>query len=154
MTPNLLDELEKIVALSEKATKGEWYWNECTANLVTDHPGDGQEFEIAAVYSEHDDDREPANSAFIAASVNFLRTHAATLADMAKRLEAAERDAAKFAPCLWVQDPGDGSWDTACGNKHLFIDGDAADNLYQHCPYCGGHLVEPNYDAATQEGAG
>lgn len=90
------------------------------------------------------------------AAANYLRANAHHIINMAKRMEAAERDAERFAPCLWVQDAADGSWDTACGNKHLFIAGDAADNLYQHCPYCGGHLVEPNYDAidATQEGAG
>ncbi|MGN6282135.1 hypothetical protein [Frateuria sp.] len=68
-------------------------------------------------------------------------------------LEAAVRKAARFGPCLWIQDAHDGSWDTACGNKHVFIEGDSADNLYMHCPYCGGRLIEPNYDAAMHNSA-
>jgi hypothetical protein len=60
MTPNLLDELEKIVALSEKANAAD----------------------IFDTFDAVDD--------FQAASVNFLRTHAPALADMAKRMEAAE----------------------------------------------------------------
>lgn len=79
-------------------------------------------------------------------ALDFIRTHHAEIA-------AAVRDAARYAPCLWVPDD-DGSWDTACGNKHLFIDGDAADNLYMHCPYCGGKLIEPNYDTAMRAGEG
>lgn len=119
MTPNLLDELEGVVRLMEAATQGEWYWNEHTANLVTDHPDDGQEFEIAAVYSEHDDDREPANSAAICAAVNFLRTHAPALADMAKRMEAAERDAAKWkgieSVMAMMTDKVEGQITSSCG---------------------------------------
>jgi hypothetical protein len=68
-------------------------------------------------------------------------------------LEAAVRDVARYAPCLWVPDDDTDSWDTACGNKHQFIAGDPADNLYQHCPYCGGRLIEPNYDAPMRNSA-
>lgn len=153
MTPNLLDELEKIVALSEKATPGEWArdWN----NDVGPNDDYYVEWEEVGPVQIHGQNAS-ADAEYLHALHNCFRTHAPALADMAKRLEAAERDAAKLAPCLWVQDADDGSWDTACGNKHMFIDGDAADNLYQHCPYCGGHLIEPNYDAidATQEGEG
>jgi len=58
------------------------------------------------------------------------------------------------APCMWVQDAVDDSWDTGCGNKHQFTDGDAADNLHAFCPYCGGRLFEPNHDAQPGEGVG
>lgn len=72
----------------------------------------------------------------------FLRTHGEALAGMVDRL----------APCLWIQDAHDGSWDTACGNKNVFIHVDSADNLHAFCPYCGGRLIEPNYnDQAMQE---
>lgn len=74
------------------------------------------------------------------------------------RAEAAESELAAVreatAPCMWVIDPIDESWDTACGNKHLFTTGDAADNLHAFCPYCGGRLFEPNYDAAIDAAAG
>lgn len=38
--------------------------------------------------------------------------------------------------CEWTEDD-DGSYDTACGEKHLFIEGDARANDYKFCPYCG-----------------
>ena len=37
--------------------------------------------------------------------------------------------------CEWSLD--DDSYDTSCGEKHLFIAGDIADNSYKFCPYCG-----------------
>jgi hypothetical protein len=46
------------------------------------------------------------------AAYNFLRTHHAEIADMAKRLEAAERDAARYR---WLRDVW-GGW-MAVGSK-------------------------------------
>lgn len=143
---SLLDELEGVARLAEKATPGEWLYRQGTAVVILGQGAGG--FDLSCC------PQPEGNAQTIAAAVNFIRTHHAEIADMAKRLEAAERDAEKYAPCLWVQDADDGSWDTACGNKHLFIEGDSADNLYLHCPYCGGHLIEPNCDPATQEGEG
>ncbi len=74
------------------------------------------------------------------AVIDFVHDHHAEIAE-------AVRDARRYAPCLWIQDCYDGSWDTACGNKHQFTHGDTSDNLYLHCPYCGGRLIEPNDDA-------
>lgn len=35
------------------------------------------------------------------------------------------------------------SWQTECGHRFTIIDGTPADNEFNFCPYCGGHLVEP-----------
>lgn len=42
--------------------------------------------------------------------------------------------------CTWSEDPDDGSYDTDCGNKHVFIEGTPAENGYRFCPYCGGAM--------------
>ena len=47
-----------------------------------------------------------------------------------------------LAPCTWTEDEDAGAYDTACGNKHLFIEGTPAENGYRFCPYCGGALVD------------
>lgn len=123
--PNLLDELEGVVRLNEKATPGEWrteYRKTARgyAQEVFDAAGD-----TIATLAWHAvplndtttaTDREP-NAHLIAAAVNFIRTHHATLADMAKRLEAAERDAARYRWLLnqsvriearaWVWEPNE-----------------------------------------------
>lgn len=44
--------------------------------------------------------------------------------------------------CKWTADEDDGSYDTTCGEKHLFIAGDVAHNNHKFCPYCGGSLKE------------
>lgn len=49
--------------------------------------------------------------------------------------------------CIWTEDDDTGAYDTACGNKHLFIEGTPRENGYRFCPYCGGALM----DAATEE---
>lgn len=75
------------------------------------------------------------------------------LADAAFAAAHGEGDPAgthTATPCLWIQDVNDGSWDTACGNKHVFIDGDSSDNLHSFCPYCGGRIFEPNEDAPLE----
>jgi hypothetical protein len=59
----------------------------------------------------------------------FIRTHHAEIAE-----------ALKSKTCAWTQDEWDGSWDTACGNKHQFTDGSPRDNDHAFCPYCGGKL--------------
>ncbi|MGN2244886.1 hypothetical protein ACFWZU_15435 [Frateuria sp. GZRR33] len=103
MTPNLLDELEKIVALSEKATPGPWESASRGRYYV------GQQEDEASVHGADDADIDEVSNVaplhladtirgdcykpdadLIAASVNFIRTHAPALADMAKRMEAAE----------------------------------------------------------------
>lgn len=42
--------------------------------------------------------------------------------------------------CLWTQDQDDGSWDTACGNKHEFTADGPKENSHSFCPYCGNLL--------------
>lgn len=99
--PNLLDELLKIVALSEKATPGklvvsdekaanEFGQPEYTLDVEPIDAGDVWVTDTATFYGD------PHDANLCAASVNFLRTHAPALADMAKRMEAAERDAGRY----------------------------------------------------------
>lgn len=73
----------ELLALSLAATSGDWRWSE-NGNIVSDTQDSDAEFEIAAVYSEHEDDSEPANSAFICALVNWFRANASTLATPAR----------------------------------------------------------------------
>jgi hypothetical protein len=42
--------------------------------------------------------------------------------------------------CAWSADD-DGNWDTACGQKHILIEGTPADNRMAFCCYCGGKLA-------------
>lgn len=47
--------------------------------------------------------------------------------------------------CDWKQtDLGgdDDSWNTACGNKFLLIEGRPKENDYNFCPGCGRHIRE------------
>lgn len=52
--------------------------------------------------------------------------------------------------CDWTYEHDTCSWDTECGNKHVFIEGTPIDNSYEFCPYCGDKLneivKEPNND--------
>lgn len=85
-----------------------------------------------------------------------MRKRSSLLREAAIELRArarAQSEGGDGCACAWVLDPDDSSWDTACGNKHQFAHGDAADNLHVFCPYCGYHLVEPNYDAPPEAGA-
>jgi hypothetical protein len=45
-------------------------------------------------------------------------------------------------PCCWTQDDCTCSWDTNCGEKHQFIEGDPRENRYRYCPYCGRPLQQ------------
>lgn len=51
--------------------------------------------------------------------------------------------------CQWtLADEFESSvYDTSCNNKHEFIEGDAKDNGYEFCPYCGRRLMEKEADA-------
>ena len=46
--------------------------------------------------------------------------------------------------CLWSEDD-EGNWDTACGEKHQFVDGTPSQNHYRFCPYCGLKTKEALY---------
>lgn len=56
--------------------------------------------------------------------------------------EIAELRGKELLPCTWTEDEDTMSYDTACGNKHLFIEGTPRENNYRFCPYCGGALVD------------
>lgn len=46
--------------------------------------------------------------------------------------------------CAWSQEDTDsGVWETECDNLFELFDGGPSDNGFNFCPYCGGHLVEP-----------
>jgi hypothetical protein len=47
--------------------------------------------------------------------------------------------------CIWTHDndpDGGESWDTACNQKHQFMEGGPRENDHAFCPYCGRQLVE------------
>jgi hypothetical protein len=46
--------------------------------------------------------------------------------------------------CLWQQDY-DGNWDTACGDKHILIEGTPKENHFEFCCYCGKTIAENKY---------
>lgn len=79
--PNLATDLARAMELLEKATPGPWRWS-VNGNIVPEVYS--ANCEIAAVYSEHDDDREPANAAAIRAAVNFLRFYGPYIAETFK----------------------------------------------------------------------
>lgn len=66
-----------LVALSEKATPGPWHWSK-NGNIVPDgyfkDHWTKPDMEIAAVYTERDDEDAPANAEFIIALVNWFRS--------------------------------------------------------------------------------
>lgn len=66
----------------------------------------------------------------------------------------AERDALRAQvprQCQWTRDEFDGSWDTACGEKHVFTCDGPSQNHHRFCPYCGGHLIEMATDETKGE---
>jgi DNA-directed RNA polymerase subunit RPC12/RpoP len=42
--------------------------------------------------------------------------------------------------CTWTED-SDGSWDTECGDKFVFLDSGPMDNGFYYCPYCGNGII-------------
>lgn len=42
--------------------------------------------------------------------------------------------------CEWTYEGLEDYWATACGNKHVFIDGGPVDNKHKFCPYCGNEI--------------
>lgn len=153
MTPNLLDELEKIVALSEKATPGEWgtdYRKTARGFAQEVFDADGSTIATMAWHAvplnetTTTTDREP-NAQLIAACVNFLRTHAPAIADMAKRMEAAERKCGAYPNAEQT---------AAAYREYLSLNDDDADKAKQDL----GTLVMGWHAAmtidATQEGEG
>lgn len=141
MTNPMLAELDEVVRLSEMATPGRVeLWTSCSwRRLMTP---DGRPFLVPIVASDgHPDMDTIDNAAFVASLVNWFRTHHATLADMAKRLEAAERKVSRLTAMRneWERD----------AREHLMTFG-------QHLPASVECLVE-RFDAAidaTQEGEG
>jgi hypothetical protein len=101
VTPNLLDELEGVVRLMEAASfvDLDWGWRRDD----DDTPGSmftrsfGGAHQAVAMCPRYGRDNFAADAPYLVALHNFLRTHAPALADMAKRMEAAERDARRYA---------------------------------------------------------
>lgn len=128
--PSLLDELEEVVRLAEKATPGPFVvdgYGDVTANGedVARIASDG--------YSAYHDAHLFADAA------NFIRTHHAEIADMAKRLEAAERDAFKWQLlCADCDDAGE-------GNR-------AAINVVNDACRLGSGALERHYGQAARDG--
>lgn len=163
--PSLLDELEGIVRLADKATPGEWrtLYRKC-GSPHQDFPDYAQEVfdEAGATIAQlawhavqinattMATDREP-NAKLIASAVNFIRAHHAEIADMAKRLEAAERDAAELRMCKGEYAMPDGT----IARCHVNV----GVNVWHGERWLAFHECSPDQlrliiDAAAQEGEG
>ena len=53
-----------------------------------------------------------------------------------------ERLRADRGTCEWRYDDTYGSHDTSCGEAFQFNDGGVAENVFTHCPFCGGRIQE------------
>lgn len=61
----------------------------------------------------------------------------------------AEREAL-VADCDWDEDE-DAVYDTNCGHRFVFIDGNFAENGFIFCPYCGGRITHHIHETGTDE---
>ena len=110
MTNPMLAELDEVVRLSERATPGkvELHTSCSWRRIVAER---GRPFLVPTIDPDRHQNMDTTESAeFVVALVNWFRTHHATLADMAKRMEAAERDAARYRHIrlrLWPSDVQD-----------------------------------------------
>ena len=131
--PSLLDELEGVVRLAEKATPGPFVVDDY--GDVTANGEDIARIASGGYEAEHD-------AKLFASAVNFIRAHHAEIADMATRLEAAERDAARYRglrDALYQEN-------IAVGEAELVL------RVYGSCPSI--EQFDAAIDAATQEGEG
>lgn len=81
----------------------------------------------------------------------YERDMAEDLATIARTHHAELEEAVSRKPCAWTEDAWDGSWDTACGNKHQFTDGSPSDNKHAFCPYCGRPLIQAMHNSTREE---
>lgn len=124
-------QLVELLATSAQASKGPWRWSE-NGNLVeASYDGTDETQEIAAVYTERDDDAEPLNATMIRQAVNFIRDHGPAIAEL---IEAAR----KSLPHLPVDE-------TCCG----FPVGGYMDNNYCEPPSCCGNPVFPHAEMSA-----
>lgn len=75
------DGLEYVMTLVDAAAPGPWLWSE-NGNIVPEQYAD--DCEIAAVYSERDDDCCPINASAIIAAVNWLRANGRSMLSAAQ----------------------------------------------------------------------
>lgn len=134
--PSLLDELEGVVRLSERATPGPW--GVCVGKNISIAQLGVRGPRIANCNYDNGP-IEDANAKLIAHAVNFLRTRHAEIADMAKRMETAERDAFKWQLlCADCDDAGE-------GNR-------AAINVVNDACRLGSGALERHYGQAARDG--
>lgn len=103
--PSLLDELEGVVRLMDAASfvDLDWGWrrdDDDTPGSIFTHSFGGMH-QAVAMCPRYGKDSFAADASYIVALHYFLRTHHATLADMAKRLEAADKLLRDIAGCQW-----------------------------------------------------
>lgn len=44
--------------------------------------------------------------------------------------------------CIWRFNEDTGKYDAGCGSEFYFTDGDADDNGFDYCPFCGEYIKE------------
>ena len=137
--PSLLDELEGVVRLAEKATPGPFVVDDY--GDVTANGEDIARIASGGYEAEHD-------AKLFASAVNFIRARHTEIAGMAKRLEAAERDARRYRYLRRPQAWKESYIHRLGGISAIFVSdghrGNATDT----------EALDVAIDAATQEGEG
>lgn len=44
--------------------------------------------------------------------------------------------------CVWTYSEGEDAWDSACGEKWIFIEGNLTENRVRFCHWCGKPVTE------------
>lgn len=107
--PSLLDELEDVVRLAEKATPGEWKYfpkkkyNEHHVSV----PSEASSFHIGLFPNGCPTDRPAADAELMAAAVNFIRTHHAEIAQAVSNSVPVSQ-LVELLPGTYYMDPPDG----------------------------------------------
>lgn len=155
MTNPMLAELDEVVRLSERATQGkvELHTSCSWRRIVAER---GRPFLVPTIDPDRHQNMDTTESAeFVVALVNWFRTHHATLADMARRLEAAERDARMWRLCNSDHPFSDGTTVKCHVNVGVNIwEGDEWLEFHSCSPEQLEQVLQKDAIDATQEGEG
>jgi len=118
---------------------------------MSDLPALREVVEVYAVCATHGTticaDAFPADSTYwcLGCRFNAVRAALPALLDEVERLRTVlakglDEEMKTVHICRWQEDPWDGSWDTACGQKFVFTTDGPVENGMRFCPYCRGRL--------------